>query len=133
MILDFESQVLASFLQIAIHCTMISLDILILGHKSLFLGPTIFEIPQPCHYLTMLHSPIAMILMEKISMITMIQNFHYKLMKHDYIFSANDLENVLAEFNENQSVDVQNFTTTTNTTEMPTVASGKTNKQKQNN
>ena len=50
-------------------------------------------------------------------------------MKHDYIFSASDLENVLAEFNENQSVDVQNFTTTTNTTEMPNVSSGKTNKQ----
>ena len=64
-------------------------------------------------------------------MITMIQNFHLKLMKHDYIFSASDLENVLVEFNKN--VDVQNFTTTTNTTEMPNVSSGNTNKQKQNN
>ena len=67
-----------------------------------------------------------MISMEKISMITMIKNFHLKLMKQDYIFLANDLENVLAEFDKNQGVDVQNFTTTTNTTEMPNVSSGKT-------
>ena len=59
-------------------------------------------------------------------MITMIKNFHLKLMKQDYIFLANDLENVLAEFDKNQGVDVQNFTTTTNTTEMPNVSSGKT-------
>ena len=67
--------------------------------------------------------------MKKISMITMIQNFHLKLMKHEYIFSENDLQNILDEFNENQGgVNVQNSTTTTDTTEMPNVPSGKTNK-----
>ena len=69
----------------------------------------------------------------KISMIAMIRNFHLNLMKHIYIFSANDLDNILDEFNILQGVDVQNVETTTTTTEMPNASSGKTNKQTHKN